>query len=63
MDNDDGGDDKDDYALNLWAFRDPLDHGKVDKDPRGKNTQEDWLMSVDGQIIVIIDHHYQRMIN
>ena len=63
MDNDDGGGDKDDDTLNLWAFRDPLDHGKVDEDPRGENTKEDWLRSADGQIIVIIDHHYQRMIN
>ena len=28
---------------NLWAFGDSLDHGKVDKDPRGEDTEENWL--------------------
>ena len=47
--------------INLRAFCNSLDHGKVDKNPGGEDTEKNWLGG-EYKIIIVSDNEYKMII-
>ena len=47
--------------INLRAFCNSLDHGKVDKNPGGEDTEKNWLGG-EYKIIIVSDNKYKMII-